>query len=149
MKFITLTQGMFAKVDDDMFDYLNQWKWFYGCRGYAARHITTQVCVYMHKVVCGISGKTKVDHRDRDKLNNQKYNLRICSHQQNTSNRKINANNTTGYKGVSFLRGKYQAQIAFMYKQIYLGLFDTPEKAALAYDKKAKEIFGEFASLNF
>jgi len=61
----------------------------------------------------------------------------------------MNRNNLSGYKGVTLHRkGKWKAKIQFNKKGIYLGLYDTPEEAAIAYNKAAKEYFGEFAKLN-
>lgn len=160
MKFIPLTQGKFAMVDDVWFDYLNQWKWCYhksrGDNGYAERgqwkdgkldHIK------MHRVVMGCKpydGK-EVDHRDDDGLNNQQYNLRVATDIQNSQNRRRQPNNTSGYKGVHFQKSnqKWVAYIGVNKKRIYLGLFTSKVKAARAYDAKALECFGEFAQLNF
>ena len=78
-------------------------------------------------------------------------NLRICSCSQNSMNRSIRSTNKSGYKGVSWHRtaGKWRAKIDSYGRRKHLGLFSTPEAAALAYDKAAKELHGEFAQLNF
>jgi hypothetical protein len=66
-----------------------------------------------------------------------------------TPDRNIRPNNTTGYRGVSPLRGRFQAQITFDWKNIYLGVFTDPRKAARAYDRAAKKYFGDAARTNF
>jgi hypothetical protein len=88
-----------------------------------------------------------VDHKDLDGLNNKWLNLREATHSTNKANRAAPANNTTGFKGVSFnkAQGLYQASICRQYKQMHLGFFDTAELAAAAYEKAARELFGEFA----
>ena len=90
-----------------------------------------------------------IDHIDRDKLNNQKSNLRIATPHQSSFNRE-RSRNSTGYKGVFEIRENiFRSAISYERKFIYLGAFTSSEDAARAYDKKAKELFGEFASLNF
>ncbi len=94
MKLIPLTQGKFAQVDDEDYDYLNQWKWYTTKNHktfYAARHIRIngkQKLIYMHRVIMNIIKGYKTDHIDHNGLNNQKYNLRICTCQENNRNRK-------------------------------------------------------------
>jgi len=93
----------------------------------------------------------EIDHKNCDYFDNQKLNLRAVTHHQNMMNRGIPENNTTGFKGVVRHKRakKWQAQIMFKKENIYLGLHKTKIEAAQAYDKKAKELFGEFANLNF
>ena len=93
----------------------------------------------------------EIDHKNCDYFNNQKSNLRVATHHQNMMNRGIPENNTSGFKGVVRHKRakKYQAQIMFKKENIYLGLHKTKIDAAMAYDRKAIELFGEFASLNF
>ena len=62
--------------------------------------------------------------------------------------RKLNKNNTTGFKGVTKKRNKYVAQIKINYNTIRLGSFDTAEEAAIEYNKAAKKYGGRFATLN-
>ena len=95
-----------------------------------------------------------VDHkepRDGSHAQDRLSNLRIASNSQNLMNRGINRNNKSGYKGVFLHKptGKWQAQIMSGGRHKYLGYFTTPEAAALAYDKAARELHGEFAKLNF
>jgi hypothetical protein len=95
-----------------------------------------------------------VDHINGNRLDNRKSNLRICTQFQNTKNRFKSRSNKSGYKGVSFFKAKYPlkkpwvAEIVYNYKRISLGYFYTKEDAAKAYNKKAIELFGEFAKLN-
>ncbi len=93
------------------------------------------------------------DHHDRNPLNNCKENLRVSTQHQNVMNRsKLNGAETTSkFKGVTWklANAKWCAQIGFNKKRYHLGLFRDPIEAAKAYDNKAKELFGEFAALNF
>ena len=92
-----------------------------------------------------------VDHIDGNGLNNQRSNLRQCSHQQNLHNQDIRIDTSTGYKGVHFNKesGKYRAQIAVNHKRHFLGSFADPAEAALAYDNAARKHHGEFCRVNF
>ena len=157
MKEIYLTNGMVVFVDKEDFEDLNQYQWramltrregkFYAVRTVKIDgHWTTEL---MHRRLVGIDG-LDVDHFDGNGLNNQRCNLRICTRSQNLGNRTACQNNVLRLKGVRKhnLSKKFQAQITFKRKAIYLGLFDTPEEASQAYNTKAKELFGEFAKLN-
>lgn len=90
-----------------------------------------------------------VDHINGDPLDNRRGNLRICTVQQNNWNRKRRPNGSSSFKGVSAVGGRFTAHIAPNGKMIYLGSFETEEEAARAYDKAAREHYGEFACLNF
>lgn len=155
MKEIQLTQGKIALVDDDIFDYINQWKWcaakdnytWYAMRTIGLRPFKTTVA--MHRIITKAQDEYEVDHRDGDGLNNQMYNLRVCTSSQNQMNKRVQKNNTSGFKGVFESGKRWQAAIKVANKRTYLGSFVTPEEAARAYDKAAKELHGEFAYLNF
>lgn len=87
----------------------------------------------------------EIDHINRDGLDNRIVNLRDASRSQNAGNQKRRTTNTSGLKGASPLRGKWQGKICVRGEQIYLGLFDTPEAAHAAYCAAAEKHFGEFA----
>ena len=92
-----------------------------------------------------------VDHIDGNGLNNRKSNLRVCTQAQNSLNSRPRRNSSSRYKGVSFYKRDkiWQAQIFYNFRTINIGRFDDEIEAALAYDRKAAELFGEFAYLNF
>jgi hypothetical protein len=161
MKEIQLTKGKVALVDDDMFDYLNQWKWRIHT-GYAKRDeyikgsypSKKHKTFYMHREVLDITGKLEknmfVDHIDRGKLNNQKDNLRLATTSQNAINAFNIGRNKSGYKGVRFDKNscKWRAVIKHQGKDYWLGQFEDIKDAVVAYNEGAKKYFGEFAYIN-
>ena len=155
MKRIPLTQGKFAIVDDNMFEYLNQWKWYYSI-GYAKRDcccplIKQRRRLYMHRQIMSCPQGLDIDHKNHDTLNNQRLNLRVCTRNQNCQNRDKRENCASIYKGVSRNNRteKWNARIILNGKKKHLGYFDNEIEAAKAYDEAAKELFGEYARLNF
>lgn len=158
MKEIPLTQGMFAMVDDSDYEELMKYKWYSKYDGntfYAARNSVRQdkkqKTLRMHRLILGLTDKKILcDHINHNGLDNQKCNIRICTRAQNQYN-KIPQGGASRYKGVSWheKNGKWRADININKEQIYLGLFADELDAARAYDKKAKELFGEYAWLNF
>lgn len=160
MKEILLPQGKVTLVDDEDYDYLMRWKWHtmenlsgnsYAVRSQINPSTKKKLTIRMHRVIMKVKKGEEVDHRDRDGLNNQRYNLRLCTSTQNNANSKRQKRSTSGYKGVHRYQGgqKWLARIEHNYERIYLGLYSTPEEAARVYDKKAVELFGEFARTNF
>lgn len=159
MKNIPLTQGFFAVVDDEDFDDLMQYRWqihkmrscYYAKRGVfengKSRNITMQA--HLLGVLKTHDRAFQIDHKNGNGLDNRRENIRICSYSQNQMNRKNTSGKTSKYKGVNFYRGKYISRIKLNYKEIRIGSFRLEIDAAKAYDIKAKELFGEFASLNF
>ena len=150
-----LSQGRFALVDDADYDYLMQWKWHAAKnykRFYALRSTwknKKRITIMMHREIMQPPKNLQIDHIDHDGLNCQRSNMRICTLQQNCRNRDVSINSRSKYKGVA-ITGKYiSATIWIDKKTTYLGRFKTEEAAARAYDAKAKELFGEFANLNF
>lgn len=88
------------------------------------------------------------DHINMDQLDNRRSNLRLADYSLNSANRGLSKNNTSGYKGLYFQSNRWLARIKYKQKTIYIGSFKTKEEAAIAYNKKAIEIFGEYARLN-
>lgn len=165
MKTIQLIQGQVALVDDEDFERLNQWKWHCLKRGktfYAARSISLgekQKRYWMHREILNTFSGFEIDHKNKNGLDNRKENLRICTTAENQWNSNRRIDNTSGFKGVHWMNGKFYkgkqytgkwyARIRFNGQRIYLGLFLNKIDAAKAYDRKAQELFGEFACLNF
>ncbi len=92
-----------------------------------------------------------VDHIDMNVRNNKLSNLRVSNKSLNAMNYIKNGENCSSkYKGVSYHKqsGKWHAYIGSQKKRINLGLFKDEKQAALAYDKKASELYGEYARLN-
>jgi hypothetical protein len=157
-RFIPLTQGKHAIVDAEDYKRINQWKWYAlknGNNFYAVRNIGKhphQIMIRMHREVLGLKlndGK-QADHRDGNGLDNRRFNLRLCTHSQNQHNQH-SIRGISKYKGVSWIKKdkKWKTKIQFEQKSIAIGRFDSEIEAAKAYDKKAKELFGEFACTNF
>ena len=98
-----------------------------------------------------ITGWPLVDHANGNGLDNRRSNLRHASIAQNSQNRRPPAGSSSPYKGVCWNKAsrKWQAGIKIDGRSRYLGLYLSEEDAALAYDKAAREAYGEFAYLNF
>lgn len=146
-KLIPLTQGKFAKVDNEDFEELKNINWVYNNK--YARNIKAG---YMHRLIINTPINMDTDHINHDTLDNRKSNLRICSRSKNNMNTiSIDVNKKSIYKGVTWFKrdSKWKSQIMINYKNIHIGYFSSEFEAAKAYDKKAKELFGEFALTNF
>ena len=153
MKLIPLTQNKFTSVDDSDFDWLNQWKWHY-MKGYATRRKYLSRFkgdkefedIYMHRLINETPIGIETDHKDFNKLNNQKDNLRIASRSQNMMNTNKHQDNTSGYKGVYWhkQRQKWWAKICINYKNISLGLYKTIQEAIVARNLAEERYFKEF-----
>jgi len=150
MREIPLTQGYIAIVDDE--DYarvLTVGSW----QADVDPHSVYAVCsrIKMHRFIAGVTAPSiEVDHRDGNGLNNQKYNLRVCTKRQNAQNRKA-IRGKSQYKGVTWhvARQEWRANIRVNGKQKHLGAFSDERSAALAYDSAARLYFGEFSHCNF
>lgn len=88
-----------------------------------------------------------IDHIDGNPSNNSASNLRLSNTSLNAANKKISISNTSGFKGVSFVKstGKWYASIKVNGKSIGLGHYDDPKIAHDIYMKSARSHFGEYA----
>lgn len=92
---------------------------------------------------CGEMPKLQIDHIDHNKLNNKITNLREVTHRENSLNRGINKNNTSGTVGVIWCKrdSKWRVSIRVNYKKIHLGHFFIKEEAIKAR-RHAERIYG-------
>lgn len=157
-KLIKLTQGKFAIVDDEDFEYLNQWKWHVSKKRntyYAQRNVFAakgkQKTILMHRLLIKPDKGFGTDHINRNGLDNRRENLRQCTRSQNAQNAKLRSDNTSGYKGVTYSKTNkgYVVFIRVKGKRKYLGCFNTATEAARIYDENALIYHGEFAMINF
>ena len=105
----------------------------------------------MHRAIMNPPDGTVVDHINRNSLNNRRCNLRICTQKENLRNGRPSRRSTSRFKGVYFDKQtrKWIAKIGYNGKTIHLGSFEDEVEAAKAYDRKAYELFKDFAYLNF
>ena len=130
-------------------DMVSEFQWSIGTHGYATSGCGEKQ-ILLHRMVAGAKDGEMVDHINRNKLDNRRSNLRICSFRQNIMNREKLVSGNNPYKGVCRLSdGCWQAQIRCNNRAVYLGRFHDVSDAAKAYDAAARELFGEFAYLNF
>ena len=153
MKIIKLTKGKSTVVDDIDYEYLSQRKWQYNLTQDKNEYAFTQIkgkTTYMHRIIMNAQKGQYIDHVNGNSLDNCRINLRLTNNQLNQANSKIGKNNTSGYKGVTWNKklNKWQAQLMFNWKHIHLGLFSNKIDAAKAYNKRARELFREYARLN-
>ena len=108
--------------------------------------------VKVHRLIMKPDDGLVVDHIDGNGLNNLRENLRVCTNAENSRNARQYKKTASKFKGVSRADSKskpWKARLKYNYKEVHIGIFKTQEEAARAYDEKAKELFGEFAHLNF
>lgn len=160
VKQIPLSRGQFALVDDEDYGVLSQFTWY--CEGtrYAARDVKVagrRFHLKMHRELLSVpyGDKRKVDHVNRDGLDNRRENLRVATQIQNGQNME---RRTYGgrprkapYKGIwqRPAGGRWCAEIQIDGKKVRLGRYVDPRDAALAYDEAARKYFGPFARTNF
>lgn len=156
---LRLLRGQTALIDDEDLPKTVGYRWLLSTKGYViARIWNGSQCstLWLHRLILGTPKGFDTDHKDRNKLNNQKSNLRVAARRQNSGNKRIDkAGHSSRFKGVHrHTNGKWRARFGFRLpdgkrKFVHLGLFDQELDAARAYDQYAVKHFGEdFALLN-
>lgn len=135
--------------DIDDYDKIKDICWYIDARGYVVGHniVGSKKQIKMHQIILPTDDGYIVDHINTDQKNdNRKSNLRIATQGENTRNRKISSNNTSGKTGVSFDKRKNQwvAYIGYNKNNIYLGAFVNRQDALNARIEAEKKYFGEF-----
>lgn len=152
-KVVPLTQSKYALVSEEDYEIVNQYNWsaaiMSNTEEYLAKACINGKTIRMHNLI--LKTNKVIDHINNNPLDNRRENLRICSQHQNIMNNRGHKNSTSKYKGVSWQNrsSKWVVQITHNRKVQFSKLFIDEEEAARAYDKKAKELFGEYAHLNF
>lgn len=149
---------MHILVDKEDEYLLEKYSWHINSQGYLVTDIQISKIprkrniLLLHRVIMNADSGQLIDHKNRDKLDNRKCNLRFCTRSQNAMNRKAQKNSLSNYKGVSPFRKKWRAviniKIGETSKQFHIGVFDNPELAASAYNKQAIILHKEFKCLN-
>lgn len=156
MSEIVIAGGNIALVDDADYDSVAAIKWHMTSNGYARGYIHQTddepgYGVRMHRYILRLArgDKREVDHKNGNRLDNRRENLRICTRLENSRNTKMSPRNTSGFKGVywSTRHQRWHVQIWVNTKSKHIGLFDTPEEGYAAYCEAAKKYFGEFARI--
>lgn len=150
MKIIYTRKGEEIFVDDEDYKWLNQYTW-YSSKGYAIRATSRKDSnkrkyIFMHREIMNAPKGMVVDHKDHKTLNNQKENLRVCTHQENSMNKKIANSNNSGYPGVYWgeVQGRWIARIGLANETIRIGTYISWEDAVKARQEAEIKYFGEF-----
>lgn len=149
-------KGLYAIVDEADYGELSRHKW-HKCtnqRGtvYAQRW-KDGVKHKMHHQIMGRKEGALVDHKNGNTLDNRRENLRFCTYAENAQNRVASKKNTTGFKGVFYLKSRYNltrpwySRIHVNREDIFLGYFATKEEAALAYSEASKKFHKSFSRI--
>ena len=154
---LKLTQGKYSSLDLDDLEWARKKKWhakkdsktgkFYARR--TDRSTGKIRTINLHSVIMGEPKGMDVDHIFPElTLDNRRSNLRKATRMQNCWNRGLRKNCKSGYTGVYRHGSKWAASVMASGRRYYLGVFESPELAALARDVKAKELHGDFARIN-
>ena len=144
----------YALVDNEDYEWLNQWKWSFFPRGgkrgggYAVRKEKKSMkVIFMHREVLELNQGEFVDHINNDGFDNRKRNLRVANHSQNGANIRCFSDNKSGRKGVHWHKGinKWIASIRVNKQAIHLGSYLDFDKAVSAREQAEKKYFGDFA----
>lgn len=146
MKEIALTHGYHTKVDDNDFDYLNQFNWSLSVNSSNKRCVYPRTYIagktfFMHQLLIPKKNGFIIDHADKDGLNNQRENLRYVSFSQNAVNSRIGKNNSSGYTGVTKQGNLWRSRIWKDWKCIELGNFSSFEEAKKARIEAEEKYF--------
>lgn len=140
---VILTKGKVAIIDIEDVGNVQKYQWNYSS-GYALTNMPNGKRVYLHRYLLNPPTDMVVDHINRDKLDNRRNNIRICKPSDNNYNKDFK--NTSGFRGVTW--NKRKRKWAAQTSGYGLGYFTNKIEAARAYNKKALEIYGEYARLN-
>lgn len=151
MKYIELTKGNRAIVDDRDYEWLSKNKWL-ACRRYAARaeywkDDTGKRCrkwVFMHRAIANAPDGMEVDHINRNTFDNRRNNLRVATHQQNSFNHPGYGNRGVTKITNRPLKKPYCVRLMISGKSLYLGYYRTMKEARQVWKEAAAKHYGQF-----
>lgn len=134
-----------AIIDVEYIDIVKDYKW-----SYSYGYVRNNQVGLLHRFIMNPPDDMVIDHINRDRLDNRRHNLRICTIEQNNKNCSKRSNNTSGIIGVNWekRRNKWRAEISINGKNKFLGYYTTLEEAAEARRQAEIEYYGEFAPNN-
>lgn len=146
-----MTQGKYALVDDEDYEWLSQWNWWFN-GGYATRVETKRGIrnrIFMHRLINDTPPDKYTDHINGNRLDNRRANLRVCTTQENARNMR-KTHGSSVYKGVqwSHRQKAWKTTLNEKGQVAYIGYFKNERHAALAYDLWAIDMWGQFAKVN-
>lgn len=154
LAYVPLTRGYEAVIDAADVSLVEGWNWCALVRPksvYAMRFSegAEKKTILLHRVIAGTPEGMDTDHIDGNGLNNRRSNVRVATKGQNMHNQRLSSANTSGVKGVSWVkrRQKWQAQICANGKRVGLGYYDTIADAGQAYADASAKMHGEFGRL--
>lgn len=156
---ISLTKGQTTIVDEGDYDAIVAiGRWCYSNSGYGVHYYADEYgqrkTLYLHRFVVqrmlreGIPPDMQVDHKNQNRIDNRRFNLRLATRSQNQANKGVPVNNTSKYKGVTFNTGRWEARIRYQGKRLYLGRFTNPLDAAMMYDAASRLLYQDFSGCN-
>lgn len=136
-----------AKVGEEDLTRVAPFSWCLDHEGYARN---TRAGGRMHRLILGAARGQLIDHESEDKLDNRRTNIRFASQSQNIHHRARKANNKSGAIEVIWRShlGKWQAFIGADRKRYHVGYFNVFDDAIAARDRRAIELFGDYAYAN-
>jgi hypothetical protein len=139
-------------IDDQDLNLITGYHWRLNADGYVVASVkldTGWLPLCLHRLLLGTKPGYQVDHRNHDKLDNRRQNLRWVTPQQNTRNRRLLQSSRTGFIGVSQQGKRFHAYLKVNSRKKFLGSYETAEIAALVRDAYARQIDEEHFVLNF
>lgn len=137
-------------IDEQDKELVSKYTWSIDSGGYAGTNILTptgQTRLLLHRLLMNL-GELVVDHVNRNKLDNRRCNLRVCTHSNNSHNKGTYTNNTTGYRGIVLHRGKYKVQCRLNGTNTHFGVYTTKHAAGIVAGIIRRELHGEYGQGN-
>lgn len=153
MRAIPLSNGIIIMVDNEDYERLRKSNWHHHKQGYSQRskwntEKKKPETVYLHREIMDVPKSMQIDHINRNVYDNRKKNLRVVKTIDNLVNRKFKKEPQSKYRGVYKKRNRFVANCFSEGKRFYCGSYGTEEEAAIAYNQKMFELFGEDAYQN-